>query len=313
MGTRRTIYIFALACAANFYILYPFWFSGYLFAVLLLLMPFDLIISMPGMLTRRVALTAPGVLEQGMEGTLIVTTIQKRSFPARCIKARLNISGEGFSEKKRFVCAAQRSSRHELAIDTSHSGVIVYEIKRIWTVSLIGLFALPAPVHRKVGILVLPLPVRPPYVTALPRGVVFHPKPGGGFSEDYDLRQYRQGDQIRSIHWKVSAKVDSLIIREPLVPPPHGRFVETTKWNDAKERDIVLGRLRWISDYLLKWEMPYYVRLGEGAPVTEITESGDLTEYIFRVLSGSTQSVQPPASPPSHFVWVYRVDALKGV
>jgi len=313
MGTRRTIYIFALAGAASFYILYPFWFSGYLFAVLLLLLPFDLIISLPGMLTRQIALAAPGVLEQGAEGTLIVTTIQNRLFPAKCIKIKINISGDGFSDTRRFVCGAERGNRYEMAIDTSHSGVIVYDLKRIWTVSLFGMFALPTPANRRAAILILPMPVKPPFVASLPRGVVFIPKPGGGFSEDYDLRPYRPGDQVRSIHWKVSAKVDSLIVREPLIPPPHGRFVEAMKWNSARERDVILGRLRWISDYLLKWELPYYVRLGDDAPVAEITKPGDLTEYIYRVLSGSQQAIQPPTSPPTHFVWVFRVDAVKGV
>ena len=47
--------------------------------------------------------------------------------------------------------------------------------------------------------------------TALPA-----PKGRAPVGEDYDLRDYHPGDSIRSIHWKLSAKRDQLIVRELL-------------------------------------------------------------------------------------------------
>jgi len=309
MLIRRIIYISALTGAVCFYALYPFWFSGYLLAVLLLLTPFDLITGLPGMVTRRVALSAPNMLEQGMDGTLTVTTLQGRQFPVRCIKLRLRISGDGFSSKRRITCGAGKGSHFEMPIDTSHSGVITFGLKYIWTVSMIGLFSLPVRVNRKASVLVMPAPVKPPHVAALPRGVVFIPKPGGGFSEDYDLRPYRDGDLVRGIHWKVSAKVDALIIKEPLVPPPHSRLVETLQWKAPRERDLILGRLRWISDYLLKWDMPYYLKIGDIGPIVEIDNAADLTGYIYHILSGTSSTLPACTILPNRFAWVFRVDA----
>ena len=311
MGTRRIIYGFALAGAAVFYALYPLWFAEYLFTVLLLLVPFDLIVSMPGMLTRRVVIAAPAFLEQGAEGYLAITTIQTRPFPARCIKVRLDISGDGFTDRRRLVCEPRRGCKLEMAIDTTHSGVTTFKLKRIMTVSLVGFFALPVRVDCKTSVLVMPAPVKPAHVASLPRGIVFYPKPGGGFSEDYDLRPYRAGDQLRNVHWKLSAKVDSLMVREPLVPPPHRRLVEASHWNGARERDLILGRLRWISDYLLKWDMPYYVRLGKDGQISEITKARDLTSFIRHVLSGSRERLLPATSLPSRFAWVFKIDATE--
>ena len=308
MVKRRIIYILSLTGAICFYALYPFWFSGYLFTLILLLMPFDLLASLPGMVTRRAVIAAPNILEQGADGKLVITTILRNKFPARCIKLKLFESGDGFFVKRRIICGAGRGSRHEKTIDTSHSGIVAYELKRIWTVSLIGLFALPVRVNRRVSVMVLPAPVKPFFIAALPRGQVFYPKPGGGFSEDYDLRPYRQGDLIRSIHWKASAKVDNLIVKEPLIPPPHGRLVETLQWKTARERDLILGRLRWISDYLLKWEMPFFVRIGEDGPIAEITEAGDLMNYIFHILDGTPNALPVCTSLPAHFAWVFKVD-----
>lgn len=310
MFTRRVVFITALAFSALFYVLYPYWFSGYLFVVLLLLIPFDLIASLPGMLTKRVVISAPGVMEQGAEGKLAITTVQKKNFPARCIKLRIrHITGDDKISVFRMTCGARRGSRSTIAVETKHCGVSIYDIKRARVVSLIGLFAVSRKINRRVSVLVLPTPVIPLRVATLPRGIVFRPKPGGGFSEDYDLRPYRLGDQIRSIHWKLSAKVGSLIVREPMVPPPHSRLVETTIWNDARERDLVLGRLRWVSDYLLKWEMPFYVKIGESGPITEIRSTKELVDCIFRTLDCTSHKAVSPPYLPARFAWVFHINA----
>jgi len=308
MGTRRIIYTSALIGAAVFYVLYANWFSWYLLVLILLLLPFDLVLSMPGMLTRRISVAAPKVMEQGAAGLFTITTLVEKPFPARYIKTMLRIYNEDFAILRQITCAAERGSRYEVTIDSSHSGLTVFEIKRIWTVSLIGLFSIPAAVSCRTAVLILPAPERPANVIALPRGLILRPKPGGGFSEDYDLRNYRPGDPVKSIHWKVSAKFDALIIREPLVPPAHSRLIHTAKWNGAQERDMILGRLRWISDYLLKWELPFFVRFGGDGPIMEITSAEALADYLYHVLDGTAHTLPVPVNIPVRFTWVFRID-----
>lgn len=43
-------------------------------------------------------------------------------------------------------------------------------------------------------------------------------KPGHDLTEVFQLRDYREGDSIRQIHWKLSAKYDRLILRDPSLP-----------------------------------------------------------------------------------------------
>lgn len=40
-------------------------------------------------------------------------------------------------------------------------------------------------------------------------------KKGNDTSEVFDLREYQNGDAVRSIHWKLSGKLDKLIVKEP--------------------------------------------------------------------------------------------------
>ena len=45
-------------------------------------------------------------------------------------------------------------------------------------------------------------------------------KPGFDLSEPFEYREYNQGDSPRSIHWKLSQKLDKLIIRQGGMPSP---------------------------------------------------------------------------------------------
>jgi len=149
-------------------------------------------------------------------------------------------------------------------------------------------------------------PAKPPNTVALPRGVILRPKPGGGFSEEHDLRPYRNGDTMRSVHWKVSAKFDSLTIREPLIPQAHSRLLHAARWSGARERDLILGRLRWVSGFLLEWELPHFVKLGDGGPIADIAKVEDLHDYLYLLLGGMPEAIPIPAVPV-RFAWVYKV------
>jgi len=311
MWKYRVIYALTLIGSTLFLVLYPLWFSWYLTVSLLLLLPLDLIISMPGMLSRQISLAAPKVLEQGGDAKLMFTMPGKKRLPVKFVKLRLKISGEDFTFRVHFKVGPECGSVREMKIDTSYSGLMVFESKRIWKVSLLGLFCIPAVFKRRFSVLVLPPPVEPPQTEALPSGVLLHPKPGGGFSDDHDLRPFRSGDAIRSVHWKVSAKLDSLVIREPLEPLTHSRLIRAAGWNTARERDLILGRLRWASEYLLEYDLPHYVSLDIGGSYAEITKIADLYDYLRLVLDNMADTVQYHINAPVRFVWVLQIDATE--
>jgi len=308
MWKNRIIYTLALTGAALFLALYPLWFSWYLMVTLLLLAPIDLIVSLPGMLTRRLSHASPDVVKQGEHATLVFTTICANRYPLRCIKLRMKVSCEDFTRWKRLVIGPDNGTRFDMLIDTSVSGINVFEMKRAWTVSLVGLFSYPVKFQQRATLLILSPPVEPPNIEALPHDVILHAKPGGGFSDDHDLRLFREGDTMRSVHWKVSAKLDSLIVREPLMPLTHSRLIYARKWHKARERDLVLGRLLWVCEYLLKWELKHYVKLDVGSSHAQITRISDLYDYLLNVLDDAADKTRYHVPGPVRFVWVLRID-----
>jgi len=259
--------------------------------------------------SKNVLLNAPRFLEKNADGVLTITTIHNKPYPVRCIIVMLRVIGDDFKNTCRMVNGAETDSRSEVMIDTAKTGITKFQIERLSVISLMGLFSLKIKEEKKASVLVLPPPIKPGSNIALPRGLMLRPKPGGGYSEEHDMRNYRQGDPIKSIHWKLSAKYDSLIIREPLIPPHHSRLVHIMPWNGAEERDLILGRLRWISGYLFKWDMPFYVKFGDIPRIAEISNEPELIDFLLCVLDDDTNQATTLETVPTRFTWLYRIDA----
>ena len=309
MWIHRFIYCLVLVLSSLFFALYPHWFAWYFLMLSLLILPFDLIISLPGMLTRRVSLSAPYSMEQGEAGDLAILIQSARRFPSGYIKMRLSVRDNDRVSGQKLKCPGTNGSRTAAEIDSGHCRVVTYSIKRYWAISVLGLFSIPVPTACRAVVLILPRPVKPPGSVTLPQTVMLRPKPGVGFSEEHDLRAYREGDQMRAVHWKLSAKHDSLIVREPLFPPPHSRLLHATQWKNAGDRDLILGRLRWVSDYLLGMELQHYVKFGDNPRVEEVAAPGDIELCLFHALGGAYQGARMTSSVIGRFSWVFRIDA----
>ena len=79
-----------------------------------------------------------------------------------------------------------------------------------------GLFRKSRDIDQPSEVIVFPALAEPgvvPALSELPAGDVRKPRPGRG-GEFYGLRDYRHADDIRDIHWKATARRDTLITRE---------------------------------------------------------------------------------------------------
>lgn len=76
------------------------------------------------------------------------------------------------------------------------------------------------------------------------------PKPGGGFAEEHELRDYRPGDSLREVHWKLSAKTDTLMIREAQEPITGRALLTLDLYGTPEELDSTLSQLAWLSRWL---------------------------------------------------------------
>ena len=101
-------------------------------------------------------------------------------------------------------------------------------------------------------------------------GTVLRPRPGGGPGEDYDLREYRVGDPLRSVHWKLSSKKDELVVRETLEPQQAAIVVTYDHFGPSEELDRAFAQLWALSRWLLQQDRPHHIQWA--SPVTGVAE-----------------------------------------
>ena len=169
-------------------------------------------------------------------------------------------------------------------LPTDHCGSITVTAEGVRICDYLGLFSFPVRCREKKTILVRPKPVGIEIPADLQQAAIhgWKPKSGGGFAENHELRPYRPGDSLNQIHWKLSAKTGSLIIREAMEPQQGLILLTLNLWGSAPELDRKLGRLLWLGRKLLEQEILFEVRCltGDGLMTYSVAASADLDRAI---------------------------------
>lgn len=299
MILRRIAYTAALLGAVVFYWAYREWLS-WLFLLLLLLLPlFSLAMSLPAMLSCSGQIRCPAAVEQGAQAQLHWHS--RSLFPLPAPTGRLRIRNTLTGEKTR------RSS--DDLLPTDHCGLLRITLHRPRCHDYLGLFSLPIRGAQPQRVLVRPRALAPAQLPDLSRFQVtaWRPKAGGGFSENHELRLYRPGDNLRQIHWKLSAKTGKLIIREPMEPVRNSMLLTLSLEGDAAQLDTKLGRLLWMSRHLLQKDLPHQIacHTGSGLALFDINCPEDLSRSVDALLA-ATPAAEACGSYPTAF-WRYHI------
>ena len=121
--------------------------------------------------------------------------------------------------------AEGRPEHFELPLDTTRVGRVSVELVAARTLDVFGFSDCPL----RAAELAASYTVYPDVVEieavanranrAATSGFVFDPhRKGQDLSEVFELREYRDGDSMRQVHWKLSARFEDLMVREPSHP-----------------------------------------------------------------------------------------------
>ena len=256
------LYLLILGVVWLFRMSYVGWLGQYLFACVLAVPLFLLLLSLPSMLRLRLELDVPPTLTRGREGNLSIGFHSPALLPLRRVTVCMEVENRftGDVKKDRFHYSGLITSRGELPLPTDFCGQLRCRLTKVECRDLLGLISIrrkcPAPVITTV----LPeskAPVIPPDLDlALDTAVQLKPKYGGGYSEEHDLREYHPGDTVNSIHWKLSSKTDEVIVREPLINANQDVFVVLSR---IGKEDRGLEVLCWLSLELCMREIPHTI------------------------------------------------------
>lgn len=223
MLRTRLLYTAALLAAFLFHIFSISYIAWFLW-ILTLCLPFlALLLSLPAMLGCHLTVTPDAYrVQRGIKAGWNIELKNRFKLPVAhvtCVFKTANLL-TGFKSTERLVLDARETetSLWQQAL-TGHCGQLECRIERIRVCDCLGLFAIRRP-PVKASITVFPVAAQ---VKPLPgmnenvgSGNALQLRHGGSPGEDYDLRAYRPGDPIRSIHWKLSSKRGELIVKETL-------------------------------------------------------------------------------------------------
>ena len=274
MAGRRLLYLAVAASCILFYIAYGQWLSWLVLTAVLAAPWFSLVLSLPAILTFRVCASAPRFLEMGTPEELWLMGACPLPMPP--FRGRLKL--------KRLISGESWYYQDRQDLPTEHCGGIQVTPEGVKVFDYLGLFSFPVRCREKHVLLIRPRPA-PMALEQEVRQYVAHswvPKSGGGYAENHELRTYRPGDSLNQVHWKLSAKTGSLIIREPMEPRQGLVLVTMDLAGTPEELDRKFGRLLWLGGYLLDQNIRFELRAltGEGLFTFSIPASAQLRRAI---------------------------------
>lgn len=293
MAKRWIIYFLSLIGCLVFFLFYRLWFSWFALLTVLCLPLFSLLMSLVAIFTARLRADLPHSLPlgTGQDFPILCDSV----FPAPPWRCKRVVQRPLTGEK--WILSEGNS------LPTDHCGGLICTAEKPRIYDYLGLFCFKLRPPRTHTLLVYPLPI-PMELPGLDKFRVrtYKPKWGGGFAENHELRQYVPGDSIRQIHWKLSAKTSSLILRQPMEPVHRRMLLQLDLCGAAAELDRKLGRLLWASQTLLDRELPFTLQAmtGQGMRTFQVAAEEDLARMMEALLCAPpADSDAPRASAPA--------------
>ena len=337
---RYIIYLLTLCGLCAFAVNYTAWFSSYLFYAVLFLPLFSLLLSLWPYAVLRLTFRAPLQVHRGDAAELKITAVGSHCpyyLPITMTVTQRDLSQSdsgdpGSSPKKGIRCQfapypavvfprrgilpqLQARGGISVSLPTMHTAVIRTEIKSAYMWDFLGLFPLPMRLsskHTQTAARYHDITVLPN--TAAPEGklrmwdnsqsaLIPTQRP----AEQYEIRTYRPGDALRSVHWKLTAKLDDILVRESVEPRCHVLAIALERIPDREMSDILYDALDWMLRALCVKDRVQSVIVGwvthDGRTCTEtLYDLSNLDGFYRRMLSDAI----PDETPPHAFAAVYK-------
>ena len=193
MARNRIFYGLFLLAAVVFHSFYTGWFSFFLLLFSVLLPVFSLLVSLPAMLRAAYAPQLPLRCFCGQDAQFTLQPSSAARLPVSCCRLHLLVcDAVGGTQQAEWLTLAG-TLRFSLRVDTRHAGQQTFRVDRARVYDALGLVGLPLQLPTACSIAVEPEPLEPAELPNLSQFQYrsYHPKPGGGFSEIHDLREYR--------------------------------------------------------------------------------------------------------------------------
>ena len=255
------LYSISLIAAFIFFLFYKMWLSWYILIALLAIPVFALIVTIAASLTVKFSVVNPAVTVKG-KPAFIKLSIEGIASAFSFYKVKMITTDHmaGTQEKKVIVICDNGVTK--IPLETNHCGAYSYKLAKLKVYDLLGFFHFDQNINKDIELLVKPSPEMPGYMPDMygfkAKNLRKSSKPN---SEIYDIRDYQLGDPVKTIHWKMSAKKDKYLVKEPLEEYGGYSRVILKMTDDRDELDLHLGQILFTSKFFIDHEVAHIIRV----------------------------------------------------
>ena len=222
------IWCLALAGSAALYLFAP---NGWVLALgaMVLLLPF---LSFPGVWLVRhhlyASLELPETMEKKREAGLNVKLRNDCRFSAPCVQLVLRLenrlTGERSVRKLTFSVAANSTVSETIPFLPEYCGALSAELEKLCVRDVFRFWSTARICGERQESLIVPNTFEPQLLLPMPSLSVSESEqysqsaPGYDYAEVFQVRDYADGDSPKQVHWKLSTKLDRLVVRDPSLP-----------------------------------------------------------------------------------------------
>ena len=209
------------------------------------------------------------MVELGKETELLVKVKNVGAFPIGKIRCIVRYQNRLLKKGGRLVLSgtqAESGTEASQTVKGVHCGCVRYTLRRVRVYDLTGLFYLTKHCRKSAELNVIP-PICKTSVVVTERARNFmgeaevydNEKAGPDVSEIFGVRPFRDGDRIQSIHWKMSAKTEELMVRENSLPLGCPVVVMFDAVRKSREMDSILTVAASVSCALIDQKCAHFM------------------------------------------------------
>ncbi|WP_461812344.1 DUF58 domain-containing protein [Faecalimonas sp.] len=166
--------------------------------------------------------------EKGKQIEIVLHTKNNSKIPIWNMEIVLSVknklTGEQLEVKKEFSLFILQEKQDSFYLESQFCGCIEISIERIRISDLFGVFIKERTIHMENQYYVFPKLLETDFTIEQlnqynMESYKYSPlKSGDDTSETFGIREYKEGDRLKAIHWKLTGKMENLIVREAGLP-----------------------------------------------------------------------------------------------
>lgn len=306
MITKRLKYGLLLLAAFLFHIFVVDYISFWILAFLIELPIISLLITVLAMDGVSVELIIRKATIQKNESLPIQLKIYNKYLFLVCMcRVKLTIRNELLQQEEHrlfFITATHSGQTVEQSISSKYCGMLRCSIAEIRIYDALGLFSFCKKSDSSYSVAVLPsvyplMAINSAILQDIENNITSRTMKGNDPSEIMDVREYRDGDRLARIHWKLSDKYEQLMVKD-FGDPISNDVLLLFDLNGTSDEKIsgLLDAVYSISDFLIKnqiaYEMQWYDSLHERTILNEIAQDNDLESAFEAIMTNCRHQKQ---------------------